>query len=618
MLFLADFKSKLSRDQTVAWTMEPSVEMFWCFEMRASREEIWAYISDTSRFNRELGFAPRQQVEKDGKVLVHTTMMGFTQEWEEQPWTWLSGETITSVRHYLKGLAHQVQSVFHIEEAGDSRRVYIYFGWRPVNFFWRLFIRATSPIVYKKFAANFARIDTHLQNEKQRKENAFRAPAPALSESAVKKMNEARTALIQRGIAESVAESLCQFIATGDDLDVETIRVLPLAKRWEIEAKDLLVACLHATRLGLLKITWEVICPHCRGSRFSAASLGDIPEGSNCGVCEIDFTTNEAESIEVVFHVHPAIRKIEKLLYCAAEPAKKSHIKIQQILKPGQVLEISAALKDGLYRARSVGSKSECKVEVSRRNSTAVVELTSGHLQAGAPAKFRFTNSSERDSVFVLEELWWETTALRPSQVLSLPDFRDLFAEEHLSSNVKLFLGDQAILFSDIVGSTKFYNEVGDAKAFKEVRAHFQEVFEDVRAHHGVVVKTIGDAVMASFPSAHEALAAAVAIQERFDGQRDDTRIRLRISVHSGPVIAVHLNTGIDYFGNTVNFAAKIQGCAGAGEIALSELAHQTHLAAAAKGFKFPIEKRKSGVDSVGNVEVYVMIVDRMKTARAS
>jgi class 3 adenylate cyclase len=612
MLSLSEFKNKLSAAHAVQWVPDTGLEFFWNFRMRASREELWAYLSDTSRFNRELGFAPRTAEEVDGKVKMTTTMLGIQQEWIEEPWSWVTGQTIVFTRNYLKGMAKSVQSVFHIEDGTEpgTRVVYIYFGWKPASMLWSWFLRATDSVIRRKFGENFAKVDEHLADVRRRHENAFRAPPPVLSERALSSLGEVRKNMSERGLNARVVNQLCDYVTTGDDLDLESIRVLPLAKSWGCETNELLGICLHATRLGLLKISWEVICPHCRGSRFSAGSLGDIPESSDCGVCEIDFSTSEAESIEVVFHVHQSIRKVQQMLYCAAEPAKKSHIKVQQLLKPGQKLEISAELREGLHRARFAGDPREFKILVDAKDPTAFADLNrAGDLsKVGPSARLRCENPLARESLFVVEELVWDNTALKPAQVLALPEFRDLFSEEHLNANVKLFLGDQAILFSDIVGSTKFYTEVGDAKAFAEVRTHFQEVFQEVKACHGVVVKTIGDAVMASFPSTMEALTAAVAIQRRFHGARTDTRIRLRISVHSGPVIAVHLNTGIDYFGNTVNFAAKIQGCAGAGEIAVSELVQRTHRPE--EHFKLPLEKRRSENESVGNAEVYVLNVN--------
>jgi class 3 adenylate cyclase len=157
---------------------------------------------------------------------------------------------------------------------------------------------------------------------------------------------------------------------------------------------------------------------------------------------------------------------------------------------------------------------------------------------------------------------------LRPSQLLSFQDFRDLFTEEYLGSDVQLSVGRQTIFFSDVVGSTRLYATRGDPGAFADVKRHFTEVYDVVKKHHGAIVKTIGDAAMAAFPSPLEALRASRELQERLPPEREDLKIRVRISLNTGPCIAVNLNTNVDYFGNTVNLAAKLQACAAAGQIA--------------------------------------------------
>ncbi|HKE14140.1 MAG TPA: adenylate/guanylate cyclase domain-containing protein [Kofleriaceae bacterium] len=186
---------------------------------------------------------------------------------------------------------------------------------------------------------------------------------------------------------------------------------------------------------------------------------------------------------------------------------------------------------------------------------------------------FALRAGDERAETFVVEEEAWDDDALLPVHLFNMQDFRDLFSEECLATGVKLYVGEQTILFSDIVGSTRLYAESGDPAAFLEVKRHFAEIYGIVAAHTGVVVKTIGDAVMAAFSDPTSAIAAARDIHLRFPGPGGGapTSVRLRISIHTGPCLAVNLNSGIDYFGGTVNTAAKLQRCAGAGEAALSE-----------------------------------------------
>jgi len=132
-------------------------------------------------------------------------------------------------------------------------------------------------------------------------------------------------------------------------------------------------------------------------------------------------------------------------------------------------------------------------------------------------------------------------------------------------------VGEQTLLFTDVVGSTAFYAARGDPAAFVEIKRHFDEVFAIVGAHRGAVVKTIGDAVMATFVDPLDAVRASRKIHDAFHPARADTPIRLRISLNTGPCIAVRLNANADFFGGTVNVAAKLQALAEGYQIAISD-----------------------------------------------
>ena len=111
----------------------------------------------------------------------------------------------------------------------------------------------------------------------------------------------------------------------------------------------------------------------------------------------------------------------------------------------------------------------------------------------------------------------------------------------------------------------------GDTVAFAEVRQHFLKAYDLVKKNDGAVIKTIGDAVMAAFTHPLDAVKAAVELQRYFNGENPETRLRLRVTLNTGSCLAVNLDNSIDYFGNTVNLAAKIQAVAGAGEVGFTE-----------------------------------------------
>ncbi len=126
--------------------------------------------------------------------------------------------------------------------------------------------------------------------------------------------------------------------------------------------------------------------------------------------------------------------------------------------------------------------------------------------------------------------------SLRPTEIFNFQEFRDLFSEEAIATNLQLDIGIKTILFTDIVGSTRFYETEGDHGAFLQVREHFIKTNQIITNFKGVVVKTIGDAVMASFSSPLQALKASKEMLEWFHPENKHTPVRIRISIHTGNV----------------------------------------------------------------------------------
>jgi class 3 adenylate cyclase len=118
------------------------------------------------------------------------------------------------------------------------------------------------------------------------------------------------------------------------------------------------------------------------------------------------------------------------------------------------------------------------------------------------------------------------------------------------------------VLFTDLRGSTRLYANIGDPSAFALVRDHFVVLQQVLQRRRGALVKTIGDAVMAVFPSSQDAVEAGLEIQREFtEGQiaRGEPALRVKLGLHRGPCIAVNANDLLDYFGSTVNIAARAQ-----------------------------------------------------------
>lgn len=162
-------------------------------------------------------------------------------------------------------------------------------------------------------------------------------------------------------------------------------------------------------------------------------------------------------------------------------------------------------------------------------------------------------------------------------ELLTVQSFRDFFKGESLPEGESFEVRRVAILFTDLAGSTALYTRKGDPNAYDLVREHFQILRNVVDRSKGAVIKTIGDAVMAAFTSEAEAMRAAIESQrqiEFFNRNRDlsdPDRLSLKIGLHAGPSLYVNLNDRLDYFGSTVNTAARTEGQAQAGEIVFTD-----------------------------------------------
>ena len=219
---------------------------------------------------------------------------------------------------------------------------------------------------------------------------------------------------------------------------------------------------------------------------------------------------------------------------------------------------------------------------------------TPAHLAYG-PGRvvLRLHNRTSRVLVAVLERLEWDPYATTALQVTTMQEFRDLFAAEVLAPGQEIGVQSLAILFSDLKDSTALYEHIGDARAYGWVQRHFTFLIECITLHQGALVKTIGDAVMAVFPRPEAAVQAALAIQQKigaFNCQHHiDPPLVIKLGVHHGPVIAINANNRLDYFGRTVNIAARVQGESVGGDVVLTaDLLHHMAVQQVLKGFPSP------------------------------
>jgi len=557
-----------------AWAKEKRVERLWVYELPCPPEQLWPHIADTSRMNRALGTAEMTFEERDGKRWGNARPGGVRHAWWEVPWNWVANQWLTCTRIYESGFMKVMFAIHRLEPFVGGTRLYLYFGAVPRGWFGGTALRFGFPTLERAYRRVLPGLGEQLGRARPQ---ALLMPPPALSESGEQRLRTQREALVAEGLSAPCVDALLEWIRTGDDIDLHRIQIIERALAWNLPERELLRVALHATRTGLLTLSWDTICPHCRGVRDETSALSNLPAHSHCAACKVDFTTDAPESVEVTFRVHPSIREVPDVLYCSAEPSRKEHIRVQWTVKPGQSVSVRPHLAPGRYTVwRDHDGGWFVDVDDTGADKVTWADHPEGTVIKATPAAmFEFANDTAEPLPFTIERATWSDLALRAGKLLSFQEFRDLFSEDYIGADVRLGVGEQTLLFTDVVGSTAFYASRGDPAAFIEIKKHFDEVFAIVAEFRGAVVKTIGDAVMATFGDPADAVRAAQKIHQTFHPAREDTPIRLRISMNTGPCIAVRLNANADFFGGTVNIAAKLQALAEAHQIAMSEATYR-------------------------------------------
>ena len=567
LLALHPFPAEYAKDKRI--------ERLWVFDLPCKPEQIWPHIADTSRMNRALGTAEMFFEERDGKRYGTAKPGGVRHEWEELPWNWVANQWLTCTRIYERGFMRVMYAIHRVDPTPEGCRVYLYFGGIPRGALGGAAMRLGFPSIEKAYK----RVLPALAEQIAKHEPAqLLLPPPPLDPVAQQRLRAAHDDLVAKGLDRACIDKLFDWVRTGDDMDLHRIQIRERARVWQLPEDELLRVALHATRAGVLTLSWDTVCPHCRGVRDENAALSSLKAESECGPCHVRFATDRPETVEVTFRVHPSIRDVPDQTYCSAEPAKKEHVRVQWTLPPGTSQTIAPHLEPGRYNvARGFEMAGYLDIEDTGSELVKWVrELEGGVVKAAPGAKIEIVNDAEEPLAFRIAEAQWHDHALRAGQLLSFQDFRDLFSEEYIGADVRLGVGEQTLLFTDVVGSTAFYASRGDPAAFVEIKKHFDEVFAIVNKHKGAVVKTIGDAVMATFTSPVDAVKASHDIHAAFHPKREDTPIRLRISLNTGPCIAVRLNANADFFGGTVNVAAKLQALAEGYQIAMSEATYSS------------------------------------------
>jgi adenylate cyclase len=550
-------------------------------ELDASPERLWPLLSDTGRVDRAIGIPPFEQskLEPDLSFVVNSHYFGVPVTWHEYPYEWVFEQWHQVERAFEPPVpVERLMTRMTIEPLpGDRSMVEVVVRIQPRN----VLGQVVAPLwIGRKMLRDLMRAYRSFADLANRAQLVV-PPPPRAPQVDARRLALGLVRLQQLGIRPALVEHLAVHLRHADDPDVIRMRPFALADAWGEPRLETLRMFLFATRAGLLDLEWDVLCPNCRGPSVRLASLGDLADDAHCSSCNIRYDVNFDESVELRFTVGADVRDAVDLAYCIGGPANTRHI-VSQIWLPARgakQLQLRLAPGDYRIRARQLEAWGALRVVEGAQATIATIRCdehaiasTARELAAGQ-AELAVENATDDGLLVILEQTAWNAQAVTAAFITAQDEFRELFSAQVLRPGLGIAIRNLTFLFSDLKGSTALYDQVGDSRAYARVRDHFDVMRAIIARWRGALVKTIGDAVMAVFPSSQDALEASLEIQREFtEGQiaRGDPALRVKLGLHRGPCIAVNANDLLDYFGSTVNIAARVQNESVGGDIVVT------------------------------------------------
>jgi len=429
-------------------------------------------------------------------------------------------------------------------------------------------------------------------------------------------MSETETlfAALRQSADEEVVGMLERMVRDAPDHALNKMNALDLAAKEGVGEERVIAALLNAVGLGMFEMTWSLMCPSCAGVLSANKSLKTLDKAQyNCAFCAAGYETTLDNLVEVTFTVSPRLRKIaahnpDEL--SAAEYLRQifwssaidlppdlekllAEVMLESVdLPPGERAILSLQLPKGTVIVFDPVTHTAQFLDVSgeeageRQNLSVIFNKVQVPVDAIAlrPGPLRLSLENRTDGR-VLPAVWVTNQALddllkrrkpilNAKRLLTNQTFRDIYRTETLAIGQRLKILSLTFLFSDLKDSTALYERVGDLTAFDLVNEHFRLLQEIIASERGAVVKTVGDAVMATFETPDRAIAAAIRMREAMSdlgAERQHQSLRLKLGIHEGSCLAVTLNGQQDYFGQTVNVASRVQGLADSRAIVVTE-----------------------------------------------
>jgi pyruvate/2-oxoglutarate dehydrogenase complex dihydrolipoamide dehydrogenase (E3) component len=308
-----------------------------------NRHNAWPFFAETDLLNRSLG-NPALSVSYDrnrrgGFKRTLTTLGKEPVTYHEELYQWDEEEFWAVRREFDTGPFKKIVFLFTYDEEADQLQFMINLGgWARSP----EFLPQVAELIESGIPQAFQQLRSHFENSHEMAVPGYQKPKPAINE---KQIEAAYNALLALGESQETVDRFIEEVSTALDHELKQMAPLVLAKRWNLDVNAVINTFLRATRLDLVAPRWSVICPACRGGKEETSDVGALPREVHCPDCDIRFSANPQENLQLTFEPTAQLRHLEPVFACVGGPARTPHVKAQVFIDPGQSNVLVAEVK---------------------------------------------------------------------------------------------------------------------------------------------------------------------------------------------------------------------------------------------------------------------------------
>ena len=544
------------------------------WDLQSSSAQLWPYIAHTDRVNHAMGLTAVDYVTHTDPVMgvtrmAETTVAGQRLRWREHPYEWIEGKRLSVLREFTQGPFEWFVNVVELlDRASGGTTVRQTLKVKPRSWLGKTLAKLQLGNKSRKsFGRVYAEIDRFIQSDASvaSLSSVAKDPWGSRFQMTATQRSRLKSRISALGDRPSTLV-LGDLIEHGSELEVARIRPFALADRCQLDRNEVMETCMRAAREGVLVLLWDILCPSCRIPSDVVDTLAALKDHAHCQACNIEFELDFSRSIEMIFRAHPELRSAETRTYCIGGPAWSRHVVAQVRLARDERFVCDVELEPGAYTIRGPQLPFSVPFQVSPAGTESRWEVSMSRApQLPEPVVLRSVrqaiwlwNDAGRDLEVRVERMASRHDAVTAAVAASSATFRELFGDQVLAGGQLISVAHITYLLVKLFGTGELYRELGDAPAFSRVRESLSTIEAGVKEHGGAVIKSIGETVVATFPTQLAAFTCAAQLC------RGNNNVQLETGavVHSGPAVVATLDDRLDYFGRLVHEALEcLESC---------------------------------------------------------